>query len=533
MIAHHKMISSSDSDLVDQSLSGNRDAFGQIVARYQSLVCSLAYSATGNLTQSEDLAQETFLTAWKNLRGLREPEKLRSWLCGIARNLAHNSLRQQERDPNHAAESLENISESRSPAPLPHDEAISREEEAILWRSIESVPEIYREPLVLFYREHQSVEKVAAALELSEDAVKQRLSRGRKLLHEQVITLVESALERTNPGKAFTVGVLAALPAFTISAKAATLGATAAKGTGTAKAAAVTGLLGAVLSPLLAFFGTWIGYRMSLDSAQSDRERDFIRNFYRKLVWCIVAFFIAYGSLVFWSKDMIKAHSSLFVVSVIGLALAYAICIVTISIWSWRKRRELRAENGVVKITTAKPVREYRSALCLLGLPLVHIRIGGGFSSRQKPVKAWIAIGDCAIGGLFAFGGMAIAPFSMGGLAIGLLPFGGSSVGLLALGGFSIGVWSFGGLALGWQSFGGCAIAWNAAVGGAAVAYDFALGGIAQAAQANNEIATQFIQSNLFFRAGQIGLRYLPWINLLWLVPLFVWWRVVRRHAGK
>jgi DNA-directed RNA polymerase specialized sigma24 family protein len=52
-----------DSELVNDSLSGNRDAFGQIVSRYQSLVCSLAYSATGSLSQSEDLAQDTFITA--------------------------------------------------------------------------------------------------------------------------------------------------------------------------------------------------------------------------------------------------------------------------------------------------------------------------------------------------------------------------------------------------------------------------------------------------------------------------------------
>jgi len=87
------MISSvpqNDADLVAASLSGNRDAFGQIVARYQSLVCSLAYSATGSLSQSEDLAQDTFVTAWKRLRDLREPEKLRAWLCGIARNLINN-----------------------------------------------------------------------------------------------------------------------------------------------------------------------------------------------------------------------------------------------------------------------------------------------------------------------------------------------------------------------------------------------------------------------------------------------------------
>jgi DNA-directed RNA polymerase specialized sigma24 family protein len=80
-----------DADLVNESLAGNHEAFGQIVARYQSLVCSLAYSATGSLSRSEDLAQETFVTAWRQLRDLREPEKLRSWLCRIARNLTYLS----------------------------------------------------------------------------------------------------------------------------------------------------------------------------------------------------------------------------------------------------------------------------------------------------------------------------------------------------------------------------------------------------------------------------------------------------------
>lgn len=55
-----------------------REAFAQIVARYQPLVCALAYSATGSLSESEDLARETFLTAWKKLPRLRESHKLKS-----------------------------------------------------------------------------------------------------------------------------------------------------------------------------------------------------------------------------------------------------------------------------------------------------------------------------------------------------------------------------------------------------------------------------------------------------------------------
>src|SRR6476619_8625046 len=89
----------SDAELVSRSLAGDRDAFSRIVARYQTLICSIAYSRIGNLGQSEDVAQETFITAWKHLRHLREPSNLRGWLCGIARNRVNNFLRREGREP--------------------------------------------------------------------------------------------------------------------------------------------------------------------------------------------------------------------------------------------------------------------------------------------------------------------------------------------------------------------------------------------------------------------------------------------------
>jgi RNA polymerase sigma factor (sigma-70 family) len=290
-----------DAELVAGTLTGNRDAFSHIVSRYQSLICSLTYSATGNLGQSEDLAQETFITAWKHLGSLRERDKLRSWLCGIARNRINNFLRREGREPLHKAGELDEISETHSPEPLPVEYTISNEEQAILWRSLERIPEIYREPLVLFYREHQSIEAVAQSLELTEDAVKQRLSRGRKMLHEQVLAFVEGALERTNPGKVFTLGVLAALPALTISAKAATLGAAAAKGSATAKAAGAMGLFGALLTPLVVFFGNYASYRMSMDKAQSDEERGHVKRLFRNSLLVTLGISAALAVPLFWA----------------------------------------------------------------------------------------------------------------------------------------------------------------------------------------------------------------------------------------
>lgn len=257
-----------DADLVADSLDGRRDAFRQIVERYQTLVCSLAYSATGNVSQSEEVAQETFISAWKDLRLLRQPDKLRAWLCGIVRNQAHRNRREAVREPVRNAGPLEDADAAPANEALPSEQAVSREEEAILWRSLEKIPENYREPLILFYREHQSIEKVAAQLELSEDAVKQRLSRGRKLLQDEVQSFVENTLRRTAPGQGFSGAVLAALPL--AAGATATVGAgLGAKGT----AAAKSGLLAAWLWPLLGIVAGFAAQWVMLGGGPSGRER--------------------------------------------------------------------------------------------------------------------------------------------------------------------------------------------------------------------------------------------------------------------
>jgi RNA polymerase sigma factor (sigma-70 family) len=201
-----------DAELVSRTLAGDRSAFDKIVSRYQILICSLAYSRIGHLGQSEDVAQETFITAWKHLRLLRQPDKLRGWLCGIVRNRTKKCLESEGRKPFHDAESLETVMELPARDALPSEQTISREEEAILWRALQRLPEIYREPLILYYRGHRSVEQVAAELELSEDAVKQRLARGRNLVQEHIESFVENALRKTAPTPAFSSAVLAALP---------------------------------------------------------------------------------------------------------------------------------------------------------------------------------------------------------------------------------------------------------------------------------------------------------------------------------
>src|ERR1041385_8530146 len=96
-------LAGSDEQLWKLACEGDRDAFGKIVERYQTLICSVAYSVCGRLGNSEDLAQQAFITAWTRLSELREPARLRQWLCGIVRNLAANSARRELRRGGEAA----------------------------------------------------------------------------------------------------------------------------------------------------------------------------------------------------------------------------------------------------------------------------------------------------------------------------------------------------------------------------------------------------------------------------------------------
>jgi RNA polymerase sigma factor (sigma-70 family) len=520
-----------DAQLVAASISGNRDAFGQIVTRYQSLVCSLAYSATGSLGQSEDLAQETFITAWKQMGQLREPAKLRSWLCGIARNLINNWLRRQGHEPSHAAESLDAIPESPAAGPLPPDHTISNEEAAILWRSLEKIPEIYREPMVLFYREQQSVEQVAHDLELSEDAVKQRLSRGRKLLQDQVLNFVEGALQRTNPGKAFTLGVLAALPLFAVSATAATTGAAAVKGSTAAQASAAMGLTGMVLGPLAGLLGAWVGVNASLAGARSERERQFIKRQVKVMTIYAVAFCLVMFAMTSGMVRGGKEYGFSLSLGLVILCVAYVVGLFVLISRTNRRLRQIRLQDGVGDHSASNRQAafdqsyEYRSTWSFLGLPLVHCCSGPAPDGRRRIAKGWIACGEIACG-FMAFGGVAVGVVSMGGAAIGLIGLGGAVVAGAAFGGLGMGYWAVGGCAVGYVAFGGSALAWQAAMGGVAIAKEFALGGAAYALHANDELAAQVIRDATFFQRAQWLMKHAQ--GLIWLPMVLIIWPAIR-----
>lgn len=522
-----------DAELVAACLAGEREAFGRIVERYQRLLCSLAYSATGSLSESEDLAQEAFVDAWRQLRALREPEKLRPWLCGILRYKVSRLRRSDGQEPARQAEALELVDEMPSGDEPAADLAMDKEEQAILWSALERVPELYREPLVLYYREHRSVEHVAAALDLTEDAVKQRLARGRKLLQERVLSFVEGALSRSTPGRVFTLGVLAALPSMATPANAAGIGAAAAQGSLLAKSTGLAALLASISGAVSAV----LTLRANLDQARTPRER-------RAVVKITLGlFFGALGLLggLYW----LRAAAFHWPENRALLAwISQALVLVFVVGWPvvlLRVMKEMRALRSAERRRHPELFRdprdqagssagEYRSPLTLLGVPLVHIRFSTP-DEGEGPVFGWLAGGDRAYGILFAWGGCAVAPFSVGAIAIGLFAVGSLSVGVVSFGTAGVGLIAVGCMAAGvkawaWLS----ALGWEAARSdGFAIARIAAEGPVAFARHANDPIARQLLADP---RGEQTQIIILTVITVLSLVPIAFYARAVRQRLG-
>ncbi|HUT31581.1 MAG TPA: sigma-70 family RNA polymerase sigma factor [Sedimentisphaerales bacterium] len=325
----------SDAELLQASLAGSRQAFGAIVEKYQGLVCGITYSTTGNRPRSEELAQETFVRAWRELRQLRDLGRFRAWLSTIARNAARKSIIKQGRDAADGAEPIADLRQIKSPEPGPVEHAISREQEAVVWGALKEIPETYREPLVLFYRQQRSVSQVAAELELSEDVVKQRLSRGRKLLKAELASVVEEVIGRTGPGKVFTVAVIAALPAIVPQVASAAIAATIAKSSAAAKSAWFLTSLGALLGPLLGLYGASIGIRASIANAKSPRERRFLI----RVLWLGLAYYlvgITVLTMLLWMRSPFWGVS--FLVFLLGFPVW--------AFWNRLRMRQIQKEEG-------------------------------------------------------------------------------------------------------------------------------------------------------------------------------------------
>jgi RNA polymerase sigma-70 factor (ECF subfamily) len=188
-----------DAALIARILGGERELFHELVRPYEKSVYFATFSILQNEQDAEDAAQETMLKALKNLHNFRAESKFSTWLISIAVNEARARMR-------HARvlkfESVDQPAEdeegSFTPAvitdwrevPL---QALERKElREQLQRAIASLPEIYREVLLLRDVEEFNIAETAAALGVSEGVVKTRLLRARLMMQKILAPQLQS-----------------------------------------------------------------------------------------------------------------------------------------------------------------------------------------------------------------------------------------------------------------------------------------------------------------------------------------------------
>lgn len=183
-----------DAELVARSLEGQEKAFRELVQRYHGLVYNVIFRLTQHRELSEEMTQEAFLKAYRNLHTYDPARAFRPWLLKIASNATLSELRKMNRQ---STTSLNELEESGfSPENAPHPDNVGRDEVSaaleradagkVVLSALEKLDPRYKQALLLRYQHELSYEEVAETLEVPLNTVRTWLRRGLEKLRNEV-----------------------------------------------------------------------------------------------------------------------------------------------------------------------------------------------------------------------------------------------------------------------------------------------------------------------------------------------------------
>jgi RNA polymerase sigma factor (sigma-70 family) len=203
-----------DGNIIRECINGDSASFGLLVDKYKASIFALAYSRLHNFQDAEDVTQEVFLKAYTNIRRLRQWDNFVVWLRSVTINLCKNKLREQTRRRDNVPikqdmEALENASLDS----YQEEQFSSWREEALdsLDKALDSLPEQYRQILTLHYLGGMKGEEISKFLSISHDTVRQRLSRARAMLKEEVLAMISTDYEQRKLSASFTFRIVEAV----------------------------------------------------------------------------------------------------------------------------------------------------------------------------------------------------------------------------------------------------------------------------------------------------------------------------------
>ena len=197
-----------DGSIVQECLNGKPGAFGILVDKYKAGIYAFVYAELLNFHDAQDVTQEVFLQAYRGLHDLRRWESFAFWLYRIARNLCKKWIRTQSRRPDNE------FIEDQNPRMLEVSSLDSRPESQMsesLQEALDSLPDAYREVLMLHYFGGMTIKNIARATGASPGAIGMRLSRARVKLREEMIAMMDTAFEGQKLQASFTFRVVEAV----------------------------------------------------------------------------------------------------------------------------------------------------------------------------------------------------------------------------------------------------------------------------------------------------------------------------------
>ena len=180
-------------ELIDRARAGDEEAFASLVRDNEKRVYNLALRMTGNQEDALDLAQETFLNAWRGLRFFKGDSAFSTWLYRLASNACIDHLRRERRQAQAVSISLDDEGEERqTDIPderfCPETELERQELRRAVERGLEQLSAEHRQVLVLREIHGLSYQEIGQALDLEEGTVKSRIARARLALRKILLS---------------------------------------------------------------------------------------------------------------------------------------------------------------------------------------------------------------------------------------------------------------------------------------------------------------------------------------------------------
>ncbi len=169
-----------ETSLLRASLSGDTEAWGEIVSRYKQAVFGLTVGFLRNDADAEDVTHDAFIRAYENLRRYKLEKKFSTWLFTIASNLCRNRLRYRKYHP--LASPIGEMAGGSSP-----EKAIAKQDrrEQVI-SCLDKLPPKYRKPLVLRFYNELSYREIADVLSSAEGTIKTHIHRGKVMLKREI-----------------------------------------------------------------------------------------------------------------------------------------------------------------------------------------------------------------------------------------------------------------------------------------------------------------------------------------------------------